>query len=76
MPTPKLHDLEVSVCLNEDGDYVADTDADQALSLCQESMGGQAFRTVKLMVTMAAPEIAAVAVRVPDEAGQTLAVEA
>jgi hypothetical protein len=38
-------------------------------------MGGQAFRTVKLMVTMAAPEIAAVAVRVPDEAGQAVAAE-
>jgi hypothetical protein len=73
---PKLHDLEIFVCLNEDGDYVVTTDADDALSECQESMGGQAFRTVKLMVTMAAPEIAAVAVRVPDEAGETVAAEA
>jgi hypothetical protein len=73
---PKLHDLEIFVCLNEEGDYVVATDADDALANCQESMGGQAFRTVKLMVTMAAPEIAAVAVRVPDEAGETVSAEA
>jgi hypothetical protein len=69
---PKIHDLEVFVCINEDGDYVVDLDADEVLTACIENHGGMAFRTVKLMVTMAAPEIAAVAVRVPDEAGKTV----
>ena len=64
-----LHDLEVYVCLNEEGDYVAASDAQDALNQCME-LGGQAFRTVKLMVTMAAPDIPAIAIRVPGQEGQ------
>jgi hypothetical protein len=68
---PSIHDIEVFICMNEAGDYVVDIDADEALPNCLETHGGQALRTVMLMVTMTAPEIAEVAVRVPNDAGQT-----
>jgi hypothetical protein len=68
---PQLHDLEIFVTMNEGGEYAVATADDDALNTCIENHGGEAFRTVRLMVTMAAPEITAVAVRVPDDAGDT-----
>jgi hypothetical protein len=73
---PKLHDIEVFITMNEEGEFVVDVADDDAFNACIETHGGEAFRTVKLMVTMAAPEISAVVVRVPDEADDTPAVAA
>jgi hypothetical protein len=64
------------LAMNEDGDWSVHEDAQQAFDSVAENGGGACIRTVRLVVTMAPPEIAEVPVDVPDEAGETKQVEA
>jgi hypothetical protein len=66
---------EIYVAMNEDGDWIVETDESEALSKLAEDCGGYHARVVKLTVKMAPPKMAEAVVEVPDEAGQTVGIE-
>jgi hypothetical protein len=65
------------LAVNEDGDAAVSMDgASDARESLVDDYGGAAIRTIKLQLTMALPEITAVDLDVPDEAGEVEAVAA
>jgi hypothetical protein len=63
---------EVFIAMNEDGDWIVETDESDAMSKLQEDAGGYHCRIVKLTVKMAPPVMTEAEITVPDEAGQTV----
>jgi hypothetical protein len=69
--------FEIWLAVNDDGESaVSMSGASQAREALVDDCGGATIRTVKLTVTMARPEITAVGVDVPSEAGAVEVVSA
>ena len=58
----------VFITMNEDGEVWITLDGDEAVSEALSNIGGAAFRTGCVHVTMTAPEVAEGEVSIPDEA--------
>ncbi len=71
MPDQYTH--AVFITMNEDGDITVSLDGDEAVAECMSNIGGKAYRTGCVHVTMSAPEIPEVEVTIPDEATDVLA---
>jgi hypothetical protein len=67
---------EIFIAMNEDGDWIVETDESDALNKLSEDAGGYHARVVKLTVTMSPPKMTEAKVVVPDEAGQSLEMNA
>jgi hypothetical protein len=68
-------EIEIFIAMNEDGDFVAVKEESEALELLASDCGGYHARVVKLTVKMAPPQATEATVDVPDEAGETTAIE-
>lgn len=66
---------EIYVAMNEDGGYVVHIDESEVLNRLAEDEGGYMARVVKVTVKMAPPQMTEAEVEVPDEAGETKALE-
>jgi hypothetical protein len=67
---------EIFIAMNEDGDWIVETDESDALSKLAEDAGGYHARVVKLTVKMTPPKMTEATVDVPDEAGQAVEAKA
>lgn len=63
---------ELFIAMNEDGDWIVQTEESEALSRLAEDCGGYQARVVKLTVKMAPPKMSEAEVDFPDEAGQAV----
>lgn len=73
---PEKKTCEIYLAINEDGDYeVGDID-ETAVDRLGENYGGYARRFVKIVVKITPPTIAEAEVDVPDDAGETVKIEA
>ncbi len=69
-------EIELFVCMNEDGDFAVGTDSGDTATDLADNCGGVCMRTVKLKVKIAPPQITEAEVTVPDEAGETVSAQA
>ena len=67
--------LEVFLAVDDDGDWYAGTDANEAVDRYNEAFGAKHLRVVKLNVTLTLPEPTEVDVTIPDEAGKAVTAE-
>jgi hypothetical protein len=67
---------EIFLAMNEDGDWIVETDESEALSKLAEDQGGYHARVVKIAVKMTPPMMTAASVDVPDEVSETTRIEA
>ena len=66
---------EIFIAMNEDGDWIVETEESQALSKLAEDCGGYQARVIKVTVKMSPPVMTEAEIEVPDEAGQTQQIE-
>jgi hypothetical protein len=71
------NNFHIWLAINEDGDAAVSMDgAAEAREALIDDRGGAAVRTIKLVVTMALPEIEEIEIDVADDAGEVVEVEA
>lgn len=75
MSETKQVEIELFIAMNEEGDWIVETDESEALSNLAENQGGYHGRVVKLKVKMTPPKCAEIEVAVPEEAGETKELE-
>lgn len=66
----------IYLAINEDGDYAVHADEVDAVDLLHEDHSDSMCRVVKLTVKIAPPALIEASVDVPDETGETVAIEA
>jgi hypothetical protein len=66
---------EIYLAMNEDGDWIVETDESDALSKLADDVGGYHGRVVKIIVKMSPPVMTEAEVTVPDEAGEIVEAE-
>jgi hypothetical protein len=71
-----MTEIEIYVAMNENGDYEAATESEDATTRLIENAGGDMVRLIKIIVKMDPPVMAEVDVEVPAEAGTTEKIEA
>lgn len=71
---PNMIDVELWIAMNEDGDWIVNSDESEAIPNLLTDFGGCSARVIKVTVQMAPPVIPEVSVAVPDEAGKTVEV--
>ena len=70
MSEPK--EIKIYICMNEDGYYDVDVEAETAVEKLNDNYGGEMRRTVCITTTMSPPTILEVtAPAIPDDAGTT-----
>jgi hypothetical protein len=67
--------VEIFIAMNEDGDFVVVKEESEALEQLASDCGGWHVRVVKITVKMSPPQATEATVDVPDEAGETTAIE-
>lgn len=55
--TANTMEIEIFVAYNENGDFVADADSETAMEGLLEQMGGEIYRTVRLLINVPELEI-------------------
>ena len=64
-----LHEIELWVAVNEDGDCEADTDEGTAHERLIENYGGYNTRMIKLTLKVPLPKVTEATIEVPEEGG-------
>ncbi len=67
---PVQYTVPLYITMNEDGDIDITIEADDAVSLAMQNIGGSAYRTVCINLTMTAPEVSEIDVTAPEEASE------
>jgi hypothetical protein len=71
-----MKECRILVAMNEDGDWVVTDDESDALSKLSNDVGGYHARVVAITVHMSPPVMPEASVTVPDDAGETVSIEA
>jgi hypothetical protein len=66
---------EIFLAMNEDGDWIVETDESEALSKLAEDAGGYQARVIKITVKMSPPVMAEAEVTIPDDDGKVVQIE-
>jgi hypothetical protein len=69
-------EIEIVICMNEDGDFTVGTDESDTATELADNYGGVCMRAVKLKARMAPPQVTEAEVDIPDDAGAISNVEA
>lgn len=75
MNLPELKDVVLFIAMNEEGDWVVNSEESEVLNQLAEDQGGYQARVVKITVKMRPPVMAEASVTVPDDAGTAVTLE-